>query len=383
MDAFDVHDLVARVAWAVHGAGVLCGVEHRPDPAVPGRVRERLEAAPLELGDHLGERLGWIEGIPASFRPVRVRLEHRCGMWLDHVVDVELDRADPEPVVVVGAFRLRERVEVVGGRLGRVEEGREDAGAHHTLRPRLHEERQVVDRVLRVDRRRDPELGGHVEAPQELPVGGVRTEVRNLGRERRLTVLRQPHHGEVGDEARRLAPFVPLDETERDVSGARTDAESTHRLAVQPGVVDVVGEDHHGAAGSDAVQVAGARPAAVRQRRVVPGLADDPVVVGMGRRIRVDRRPNLVERRRRPELHGVGVRPEPEVVVRVDEAGEDRVPEGIDLFGRRRHSFPDRTVVTDGDDPTVPDADGFGDRVRRVDRPDLRVPDQEVHRARS
>jgi hypothetical protein len=40
---------------------VLDGVERRADPAVAGRVRERLEAAPLEVDDHLGEGLGLVE----------------------------------------------------------------------------------------------------------------------------------------------------------------------------------------------------------------------------------------------------------------------------------------------------------------------------------
>ena len=184
-------------------------------------------------------------------------------MRLDHVVDVELDRADTEPVVVVGSLRLRKRVQVVGGRLGRVEERRDDPGAHRALRARLREERQVVDRVLRIDRRRDPQLGGHVEASQQLPVRRVGAEVRDLGGERPLPVPRQPHHSEVGDEARGLAALVAFDEAEGDVAATRSNAEAAQGLAIQPGVVDVVGEDHHCASGGDAVQVVGTRTAAI------------------------------------------------------------------------------------------------------------------------
>jgi hypothetical protein len=196
-------------------------------------------------------------------------------------------------------------------------------------------------------------------------------------------LLRQPHHREVGDEAGRPASLVAFDQPEGDVTGPLTDPEAPHRLAVQPGVVHVVREDHHRAAGRDAVEVIRARPAPVGQRRVVPRLGDDPVAVRARGGESVDRRADLAEGRGRAELHGLLVRPEPKVVVRVDEARQDRTALRIDLLGARSGRVANVSVVTDRGDASVADRQRLGLWSIGIDGPHLRVADQQVHRSPS
>jgi hypothetical protein len=71
------------------------------------------------------------------------------------------------------------------------------------------------------------------------------------------------------------------------------------------------------------------------------------------------------------------------VVVRVDEAGEDRAASCVDLLRPLFDRIPDVTIVPDAGDQPIADGDRLGLRARRVDRPDLRVPDQQVHRSGS
>ena len=94
-------------------------------------------------------------------------------MRLRHVVDVQLDRAGPEPIVVEAPTRLRERIKVVARRLRRVEERRDQPRAKPSLSASAFEQRQVVDGVLRLDDRRDAEPDRQIETLQQPLVPGV------------------------------------------------------------------------------------------------------------------------------------------------------------------------------------------------------------------
>ena len=80
-------------------------VQHHPDPAIPHGVGEGLEPPSVELGDQLPERVGFVERLAQRPGLGCVRLEERRGVGFDDVVDVQLQRAHPEPVVVVGLGR--------------------------------------------------------------------------------------------------------------------------------------------------------------------------------------------------------------------------------------------------------------------------------------
>ena len=99
-------------------------------------------------------------------------------------------------------------------------------------------------------------------------------------------------------------------------------------------------------------------------------------------RVSVDRRSNGIQRGRVAELHRVGVGAGSQVVVRVDEAGQDRVAAGVELLGTG-HRVAHLAIVADGHDPGVPNRDRLGPRTAFVDGPHLRVADHQIHRARS
>ena len=110
-----VHELVPGVPGSVHAPGVRDGVERRADPAVAGRVGERLEAAPFELHDRVGEGLGLVERATGVAGVAGVGLEQPGRARLDHVVDVDLHGPHAEPIVVVSAPGLLELAQVEGG----------------------------------------------------------------------------------------------------------------------------------------------------------------------------------------------------------------------------------------------------------------------------
>jgi hypothetical protein len=125
--ALDVDDLVATIARPVGLATSLDGVEDRADPPVTRRVRERLEPTPFELDQERLELSRLPEGVPSDIRPVRVRLQHRRSVRFDHIIDVELDRGDAEPVVVVRSTSVLDRVEPLRGGARLAEDRRDQA----------------------------------------------------------------------------------------------------------------------------------------------------------------------------------------------------------------------------------------------------------------
>jgi hypothetical protein len=67
-----------------------------------------------------------------------------------------------------------------------VEHGGDQPRAEVAVIAGAREQRQVVDRVLRLHDRRDTELRGEVEAPHEPAVGLIRRVVGDLRGERRV-----------------------------------------------------------------------------------------------------------------------------------------------------------------------------------------------------
>ena len=102
-DQLDVHQLVPGVARAVDLAGAGDGVQGHMDAAVTDSVDQDLEMAGAQLTDQIGERLRVVEGAAAGGGLVGIGLEQRCCMVPYDVVDVELHRGHPQPVVIVTA----------------------------------------------------------------------------------------------------------------------------------------------------------------------------------------------------------------------------------------------------------------------------------------
>lgn len=161
-------DLVACVAWPVGGSGAGDGVEDGADAPVAGGVDEALEAARVEAGEELGELLGRVEGVAAVVGAARVRLQEGGRAGFDDVVDVQLERADPQPVVRELLRRGFECVEVGVGGAARMEERGDDPRAQPALGAGALEEGEVVEGVLGLDDGGDAVTDGVVEALGEL-----------------------------------------------------------------------------------------------------------------------------------------------------------------------------------------------------------------------
>ena len=71
------------------------------------------------------------------------------------------------------------------------------------------------------------------------------------------------------------------------------------------------------------------------------------------------------------------------MVVRVDEAGQDRLAAGVEFLGTGAHRIAHLPIVADGRDPAVPNPDRLRRRTAFVDGPHLRVADHQIHRGRS
>ena len=126
VQALDVDDLVAGVARTVEGAGVLDGVQDGADTAVAGGVHEALEAAGVQLGEQFRELVRGIERVAPVPPAPGIGLEERGRARLDHIVDVQLERADPQPVVGEVPRGRSEVVQVRVGRPARMEERGDD-----------------------------------------------------------------------------------------------------------------------------------------------------------------------------------------------------------------------------------------------------------------
>lgn len=283
VQAFDMDDLVAGVPGAVDGAGLLDGVQYGADATVAGGVHEALEATGVERGEQVRELLGRVEGVAPVVGAPCVGLEHGGGARLHHVVDVELERSQPQPVVGVFARRRREVVEVRAGGATRVEEGGDDPRTQPPLGAGALEQGQVVEGVLRFDDGGDTEADGVVERGGEALVLAVRGGPGHPeGVQGAVSVAREPLDREVGEEAGRFAGRgVRPRGAERQVRLGRGDTEQPQGGGVEPDGVDVVAEDERGGVPGGRVEIAGGGHPAVRDGGVVEGFGLDPRGVGI------------------------------------------------------------------------------------------------------
>jgi len=377
MDALHVHDLVARVARPEDAAAPFDGVEHRADAAIARGVRERLEPAPLQLDEEGGELAGRPERVACGVGPVGVGRQHRGGVRLDHVVDVELDRRDAQAIVPEPAHRLLELVEPGARRAGQAQQRGDQPRAERALAAGSFEQREVVQAVLWLDDGGDAQRGGHVERGDQPLVLGVAAVAGNHPFQGALALLADPQHGEVVDVTGGLAGGVRLGGAPREANAVARDAQTRHGLAVQPGGVHVVAEQECGEAARGALQHVGGRRAA-GDRRVVPALALDPG--GIRVRVEICRNPlvDLPQRGGAGQLHGPGVGAQAHVVVGVHEAGQHGRAGGVDHLGGRAHERLGVGVGSDPRDPGSPDGDRLGARHSVVHRVDARVPHDQI-----
>ena len=126
VQALRVHDAVPRTGRTVGSAGLFEPVQGDSDPTVSGAVHVTGPPAALDLDHDVGELLRSPERRAALPGPVRVGLQHRSRPWLDDVVDVELDRADPQAIVVEARAHRLELVAFGIGGAHRVEHGRHE-----------------------------------------------------------------------------------------------------------------------------------------------------------------------------------------------------------------------------------------------------------------
>ncbi len=126
VQALHVDHLVAGVARAVEGPRVLHRVQDGPDAPVAGRVHEALEAAGVQLRQQFRELLRRVEGLAPVRAASAVRLQQRGRTRFHHVVDVQLERADPQPVPGEPPCRVGEFVQVGVAGAARVEQCRDD-----------------------------------------------------------------------------------------------------------------------------------------------------------------------------------------------------------------------------------------------------------------
>ena len=108
VQAFNVDQLIPPVARPVLFFGIFDRIQRGADSPIADRMDENLEFHQVQPRHHLLEFLRWIVQLTARAGAVRVRLEQRSGVRLDHVIDIQLHRRDPKPVVVILLPRLVE-----------------------------------------------------------------------------------------------------------------------------------------------------------------------------------------------------------------------------------------------------------------------------------
>jgi len=108
IQTFNVDQLIPPVARPVLFFGIFDRIQRSPDSPVPDRMDENLELHPVQPRHYLLEFLRRIVKFPVRSRTIRIRLHQRSGVRLDHVIDIQLHRGDPQPVVVILLPRLIE-----------------------------------------------------------------------------------------------------------------------------------------------------------------------------------------------------------------------------------------------------------------------------------
>src|SRR5690348_9403011 len=98
---------------------------------------------------------------------ISIWLQEGGGMRLNDVIDVELDRPDAKPLIVVLAGSLREGIQVSIGGTARVKQRGNQTRLQTPLTPGALEEGKVIQRVLRLDNRGDATGGGKLQAVEQ------------------------------------------------------------------------------------------------------------------------------------------------------------------------------------------------------------------------
>lgn len=163
LQALDVNYAVAAVAGGVGAGGLLDRIEGDADAAVSRRMGVGLEAEPVDLGDYAGEFA------EARGRAVGVVVEHPDGVRLDHVVGVELDRAEAQALVDGGGVDGLAQIRAEGGiRIHRMEEGGDDATRELAIGAGAEQQVYLGERRLRLDDGGDAGGAGHAQAGEQL-----------------------------------------------------------------------------------------------------------------------------------------------------------------------------------------------------------------------
>ena len=208
-------------------------------PRSPVACTNSWKPAGVQPGHQVGELVRLVVGASGVVRLSLVGLQHRGGPGLDDVVDVELERADAEDVVVVRLRELGELLQVGGGGAARMEERGDEPGPQPPLVPGAQEQGEIVHRVLRLDHGGDARPGREVQAVDQPGVLPIQTRPRQAeGAEGGQAVPGQSTHGEVVDEAVGLAVLHHGD-PERQGGVVPVDPEPLHRRGAEPQRVHV------------------------------------------------------------------------------------------------------------------------------------------------
>lgn len=183
-----------------------------------------------------------------------------------------------------------------------------------------------------------------------------------------MAVAGETLDGEVLDEAGRFARRRVGDRpSEGEVGVVAVDAEPPEGGGIEPGGVDVVAEDQGGRVAGGRVEVGGGGHASAGDGGVVEGLGLDPVGVRVFGVPGADTGVDRVEAPGTGELDAGVVGAEADVVVGVDEAGQDEPSAGVEELGAGPGPGLGSGVGTDPDDAPGADGEGLGLGEGRVD----------------
>lgn len=168
---------------------------------------------------------------------------------------------------------------------------------------------------------------------------------------------------------------IVLDDTGRRVLGRGVDSHELHRAAVDPGRMAKTGFEVDGPIGEQGVELGLVR-VRIRPEPFGPTTADDPAVRTVALESLAVAKPCL-DRLEGLEAQQIAVvfgrDADQNVDVRVMKARQEHAAFEIDDLGSVADPLPDLRVVTDIDDLSVHDRDGFGPAATRIDGVDFAV----------
>jgi len=121
-DSFNVLDARPSIMSVVPRFGIFIGVQRRPNGVIADRMREKLQAALVQLRDchlvvrRLPEKLSFQGGV------IAVGLKYRRGVRFDDAIHHEFNGAGIDPVVVEFLAGVFDGLEVLRPQLWRIEE---------------------------------------------------------------------------------------------------------------------------------------------------------------------------------------------------------------------------------------------------------------------